>query len=246
MDNYVALDDDGLYPVELWSQDTGILTDDFYENITINKTWGLIRDEKGYDSYYHDLNGEPIMVFDGWKSSVSDEGIITANRDGTYYFYDTKGVMLQELEYYKVSRIVNGFARVEKGGMCGFINADGIEVIPCVYREAEMFDENGLARVAERNDNGENEWFIINEIGDRVSSRNFDEINSFSHGLAAVKKIVGDSEAWGYIDMNGDLVIPYRYAEGNSFNEDGTVYVATTEQPGVYVKINIKGEVVSD
>ena len=194
---------------------------------------------------YHDLYGKPILVFDGWKSDVSDEGIITVKKDEKYYFYDTKGNMIKEFEYDDVTPVVNGFAKVKKDGNYGFVNADGIEVIPCIYKDAEFFDENGLARVSEY-EYKSNGWFIINEKGVRITPDNFDCINNFSHGLAAVKKAFDSSEAWGYINMGGDLVISYMYKEGNDFNEHGTASVSTVKRPDIKKVINAKGKYVRD
>jgi WG containing repeat len=58
-----------------------------------------------------------------------------------------KIIRKKQIEYDDVSKLKNGFYRVKKNGMYGFLNQIGREVISPQYEEADFFSEDGLARV---------------------------------------------------------------------------------------------------
>lgn len=98
----------------------------------------------------------------------------------------------------------------------GFIDTKGTQVIPPRFSSARPFSD-GLAYV------DEGKRGFINRKGERVITLAGTMLPlDFSEGLAAVE--VYDSQKreslCGYIDPNGDFVIPPQFYEGRSFGQD--------------------------
>ena len=146
---------------------------------------------------------------------------------------------------------------LNKRTKAGFVDKNGKIVIPCIYGEARQFSE-GVAVIAEKY----NGWqYFIDKEGKRV--KQIPEAvyySSFNNGLALVQK---DGKV-GYINHEGEMVIPNIYEYGTPF-VDGYAAVTfkepkmygnperfsegfytNTNAEGMYIIINTKGEAVSD
>ena len=137
-----------------------------------------------------------------------------------------------------------GLACVYRQGKGGYIDMNGVEVIPCVFESAYPF-YNGLAQVKKEGKYG---W--INKKGNIVIPIVYDYCQSFWDGLAFAK--IGDklgcidtkgkevipfvyddvfngfcnglasvaiNEKWGFIDKNGKVVIPFIYDYATDFHD---------------------------
>ena len=62
---------------------------------------------------------------------------------------------------------------------------------------------------------------FIDVEGNVVIQRQYQDAESFSEGLAAVKR----GDLWGYVDISGKTVIPFEYSEAKSFKDGRTVVV---------------------
>lgn len=123
-------------------------------------------------------------------------------------------------------------AVVRQGNKFGYVNEVGKEITPIIYDEAGDF--KGLyAQVSI----AENSGFINRdgkELADGVAYR---FVSDFKEGLASVF----NGQKWGYIDMNGVVVIPFICEYADSFFENGYAIVRIKGNYGVY---NNKGEAV--
>ncbi|MEM8525969.1 MAG: WG repeat-containing protein [Bacteroidota bacterium] len=106
-----------------------------------------------------------------------------------------------------------GVARVLEAQKYGLINQNGEYVVRPKFTDIGDFDENGLAVVRYGNDKVR--YGVINTEGTVVTDNNYNEIRSYSEGLAAVKL----RDQWGYINKEGKLVIPAVYAKVSPFVE---------------------------
>ena len=93
----------------------------------------------------------------------------------------------------------------------GYINTEGIEVIPLRYRVVSKFKE-GLAYVGY----WPNRLFYINTKGDNVFKKRFLDASLFYNGIAEVKLSNGKTN---FIDKNGDILIPRKYHYIQSYHE---------------------------
>ena len=78
--------------------------------------------------------------------------------------------------------------------------------------------------------------YFVDSEGNKLFNKQFDEVRSFSEGLAGVKQ----NGKWGYINTKGEEVIPCIYDRVYDFS-DG---LACVDQNGKCGFINAKGEVV--
>ena len=131
---------------------------------------------------------------------------------------------------YEFSR--NGLAVVVKNKKYGYINKDGIVVIPIQYEAAYQFSDNGLAMFLSGRKFG-----FINSDGQVVIQPQFDTSSGFSNNLAMV---VLNGKA-GFIDKNGKFVIPPQYEGANDFAPNGLAAVVLN---GKFGYINTRGEMV--
>lgn len=143
-----------------------------------------------------------------------------------------------ELKFNRRSDFSEGLARVEIDGKWGFINEQGELVIPCMYDEVGDFFE-GFAKVKVNIHDDPDDffgeydfWWFINKSGNQISSM-FQEVESFSEGLAAV--CVDDM--WGFINGKNELVIPLEY-DGADFFFEGLAAVQKDGKWGFIDKSN--------
>lgn len=124
-----------------------------------------------------------------------------------------------------------GLACVYRQGKGGYIDMNGVEVIPCVFESAYPF-YNGLAQVKKEGKYG---W--INKKGNIVIPIVYDDCRSFWDGLAFAK--IGDK--LGCIDTKGKEVIPFVYDDVFNGFCNGLASVAINEKWGF---IDKNGKVV--
>jgi len=123
-----------------------------------------------------------------------------------------------------------GFTRVSKNGLYGFIDEFGDEVISCTYKYTKDFHE-GLVAV-----HNQSMWGFINKMGNVVVPFNYDDCGDFSEGLASVKK----NGKWGYVDTNGELAIPCQYDVAGEFKNG----YAIVKISNLYYLINTNGNII--
>lgn len=86
--------------------------------------------------------------------------------------------------------------------------------------------------------------YVADSQGKKLFSAEYDQIWSYSQGLALVREKTENSYRYGYIDKEGDLKIPMVYGAGRDFSE-GVAPVSVSESGiGQYGFIDIKGNVV--
>ena len=132
--------------------------DDFYNGHMI--VYKEDEEHKGkYLSTFIGLDGKPLPGFK-WDNHYIlhslREGYALFNNDSIFGYYDEYGEVAIDLswKYTHASDFVNGIAWVgiRYGAefhevKWGCINKEGINIIPCVYDEETMFNENGIALV---------------------------------------------------------------------------------------------------
>ena len=114
---------------------------------------------------------------------------------------------------------------IEKNGKFGFVTEDRTIIIPCEWKDAKPF-KNGFAEVMDE----DGEWYSINKSG-RI----------FSDGLALEGEVIDGELKLGFIDTNGDVVIPCIWK--NIFNFDEGL-AAVQNDEGMWGYVNKKGKIV--
>ena len=139
-----------------------------------------------------------------------------------------------QLQFQDARSFSDGLAAVKSDGMCGYIDRLGQWIIPPTYNFPIGDFSSGLA-------------FVGNQFLDKNGARafegaKFENARSFKpkgeKALAAVQL----SGQWGFIDLNGELVISPKYDNAGDFSEssDG-LYLAPVKVGGVWGYVDSKG-----
>lgn len=102
-------------------------------------------------------------------------------------------------------------APVKKNGKWGYIDQTGKLVIPCQWDKADPFSD-GFAVVKDK----EGFYYIDKRGTRRFPVQSYREASSFRERRAAVKSY----NKYGYIDVSGNLVIPFRYDKVSDFSDN--------------------------
>ncbi len=186
-----------------------------------------------------------------------------------YGLIDTLGELAVDAVYDELGSFSEGRLAVKRAGTWGFVNDEGLEVIPCRFREVSNFSE-GLAAAKIGNS-----WGFIDKQGNVVIDFKYARVGNFKNGLAwvatpdgygyinreeefvipaefnraydfegQVARVVADGE-FGLIDSNGQFVLKPRYATIEPFNEYGLAIASFGKKWLKYSVINQRGETVT-
>jgi tetratricopeptide (TPR) repeat protein len=177
--------------------------------------------------------GDIEPCFDIYESAARN-GISSAVCDGI--MSEIEYAYLLTGKYEDAASFSGGYCAVMSGGRWGYIDETGALRLRFIYAEAGPFGQDGRAEVVDANGNGH----YIDAKGNKreapperpeadapapieVRDRQYEDSRNFSHGLAAVKK----DGKWGYIDMEGDMVIENVFSEAGDFSAGGCAPVKT-------------------
>lgn len=120
---------------------------------------------------------------------------------------------------------VNGLMIVYIKYIYGFVDTTGKEIIPLIYNQVKEFDSE-RAWVKQ----GDKKWFIDTKGNTVIDLSAFEETHDqFGNGLCGVKQ----ANKWGYMDVNGKIVIPCKYDNVKRMTE-GLGLVANGGKAGEY------------
>ena len=250
-----------------------------YLEYDINKTyWGYINTDGdvaislNYDKAYDfDENYLAVVKYDGKYGLINTKNekvlkvkydvIKYMGEDIYYYASGKKGYLalynspsklevIKEVYYNHVGTFNEDLAVVVRDKKVGYINKDGLEVIPLKYDYKKDFNYNFYNGYAFFYKN--NKYGIINNngievvapkyedvINDYVLELDFTDIYFSGYELIPVK-IDGK---WGYIKPNGETIIEPKYLEAYPFTDSNLARVKLTND--YYNFINPSGELLN-
>jgi hypothetical protein len=182
-----------------------------------------------------------------------------------YGLIDTLGELKVSAVYDEIGSFAEDRLSVKRNGVWGYVNRDGIEVIPCRFKEVRNFHD-GLAAVKigrfwgfiDKNGDIEIEtkykhcgdfseaisWVaeddgvrFIDENGGVVITGFFEKGFDFKHGVA---RVVTNGK-YGLIDKTGSYVLRPRYGDISEFNRHGLAVVRYGKDKVRYGVINTEG-----
>lgn len=207
------------------------LASEFMGNIaavSINEKWGII-DKNGNELtkiIYDKLIPEPqrpiVWVIIGTKMgliNLQGKGISAIQYDNTKHFYSEKLAPVQKGEnwgfidfmgeevvkckYKYVANFNNERAWISNGNGIGFINEEGIEIIPFKFYAADNFDENGLCKVQTQKDG---DYTLIDKNG-RNFFLNYKQIFRFDTKTYALQTNSGIN----FVNSKNQLLVSTEY-----------------------------------
>ncbi len=175
--------------------------------VLIGKSWGYIGPAG-------EIKIQPTFrqayVFSNGRAFVTSND----NRTG---FIDTSGNFITAENYAKRETSPSlpeslYASEPDENGLIGFMNLDGVPVIPPRFTDASEFSE-GLAAVREKE-----RWGYINEKGEWVLTPTYKNAAEFSDGRAAVELENG----YTFIDRDGNPLFDKRYSGLGMYTADKT------------------------
>ena len=159
------------------------------------------------------------------------EGLAAVQKGGKWGYIDTEGQLVISPEYDGANNFSEGLACVQKDGKWGCIDTKGQVVIPLEYDSAQFVFEN-LVMVYDGTYVSliDNQGNVVFEPGSVIGM-------TYLSGNFA---IAVENEKIGYIDADGNYVIPAEYDVGYHFY-DG---FAAVEKDGKWGVVNTQGKVV--
>lgn len=180
---------------------------------------------------YIDLLGNLAIELQFANAESFREGLAPVQFGGQYGFIDHGGRFGIDPQFEAAAPFQEGLAQVEIEGKTGYINQRGDFIIEPTFDYGCNFAE-GRALVAQAG-----QLFYIDNAGNRVIDLpNLTQAQAFAEGLAAVAV----DDQYGFIDLQGALVIPPQFSDAGSF-QNGLAVVETATTWGL---VNSIGEVV--
>lgn len=189
-----------------------------------------------------DVNGNKIVDLPKeweWFKPISDKLILVGTSSGypgdrTFGFMNLQGQIITQPQFYTDSDSLFDTGDFKEGmlivrnkeGLYGFVNDNGGLAIPLQFQSATSFHE-GVAKVS-LND----KVFYVDKTGKKINhnepdeiKRPFDEVLSFSEGLAVARQ----GKLWGVIDDNNKIIIDFKFQK-RIWRTDGDKGLFFTEQ----------------
>lgn len=173
------------------------------------------------------------------ESCVDLYPALTNTQKGSLYGYiNSKGNFIISPSFSTASSFTeNRLAIVCKNNNCGVININGEYVIPPIYNSIEPFVESRAVYVQG------DIMGVIDEGGKIITKNPYTFISSYSDSLALVSiKTSSDDQLYGYIDMDGNEVLPPNYLEGSDFKNN---YALVKSRDGTYQVIDKSGTIIT-
>lgn len=194
------------------------------------------------DPYYIDSEGNKKLAvqnvdqIEGLGLYVDD---IFPLYDGEEWgFYNIQGD-LQFGGYEAVSAIGNGMAAVKQNGRWQIIDDSGTPVGEETYDDVVMDEKNIMYRNERIFVEQDYQYFMLDGTGQQIGDTSYEGADVFrGDGYAAVK-IDGK---WGFVDVDGNVVIEPQYEEARSFSNG----YAAVRYAGEWGYIDSNGNVVID
>ncbi len=149
--------------------------------------------------------------------------VAAVKQNGKWGLIDKNLKMVTGFDYDEILVDSDGFCSIYdviiavQNGKYILINKDGKKVVDKEYEQAKMPASNDGGIAVKIN----GKWGFVDSKGNNIIDAQYEDANSFSLGLAPVKK----TDDWGYIDTNNKIVIDCEYTEARPFCSSGTALV---------------------
>ncbi|MBD7910998.1 WG repeat-containing protein [Clostridium cibarium] len=154
-----------------------------------------------------------------------------------YGYIDENGTFIIEPKYEEASDFNElGIAIVRENDLTGVIDSNGEYVIEPIYESISLFEEGRAVYVLDSNVG------VMDERGNRITKKNYNYIGNFNEGRAVVSVTEKDESYYGYIDRDGNEVVPTKYLMADEFK--GGVALVRVKN-GEYALIDSAGKIIN-
>ncbi|WP_299887309.1 WG repeat-containing protein [uncultured Lacinutrix sp.] len=241
----------------------------FKKTKAFNSGIAIVADDDGW--MYINKKGERVFSkLNIEKFYDFSEGLAPYRQGKLVGFIDTNGEIIVEPKYIKAFDFLNGYSKVRVGDKWGLIDKTGAYFVKPEYDGvSKVYNSNKVVTAKKGEQNGliiNNEFKVIegaekiwnfsinsdltyakkggkigfiNSKGEWVIKPKYDKARAFRNGLAPVFA----NKSWGYIDNNGETIIPIQYRDAEIFSVDGLAPVKSEKFWGFMDK---NGEMVID
>ena len=137
------------------------------------------------------------------------EGLVLMHlvlQDGDKWgFIDKFGKVVIPFIYEDASDFDEGLASVRRDGKYGFIDKSGRTIIPFIYNNVKIGFHDGIAIVGDKN----GKQGVIDKSGNVVVPFEYDILCDYGDGLIFANRSINDKPQSGFINLSGDVVIPF-------------------------------------
>ncbi len=195
---------------------------------------------KNYSYAYMDHQGSLISDFEFEEASSFQNGLAVVQKKSLWGAINRKGQFVIEPVFSWVGSAAEGAVVVRHSSGYDYVNVKGEALTKKNFVRLSKLSE-GLG-VASTSGSAAmpGKFGYVDRSGKTIISFEFDEANTFSQGLAAVK-INGK---FGYIDKTGKMIIKPQFKDPGEFSENGLAVVRNTS--GFGGVINRQGELITD
>lgn len=208
------------------------LTLTFEESRAVNGTLIPIRTGDGWTFYDYEQETffgesyEEVSAYDGGAVAVKKDGkwqLLTGGENSLAQRFDSIKLFDNgEFQY-------DGVMIASVDGKYGMYDLQGQKLNEFECQDADVFLGEAIAF---KDSSGK--WGFVSPEGVAVISPSYDEAKSFSNGLAAVRT----GELWGFINTQGEMVIPCQFLAADYFTKSGKCMVSVVE--GMYNLIELR------
>lgn len=188
---------DGTMAIEPWFEEG----DDFFDTITVVRGYFQNKYQNLYINTCGKIIWEEKFCFAWPFQDGIAEGSTCKFNEGEEQLWgaiDAKGEYLFTPQFKSPPEFLNKSAALaEKDSLWGILNIDGLWIVPPLFESAFKAYSADLAWTKR-----EGKWTLTTHDGKTVTAQQFDDVEIFYEGLAAVK--IGDR--YGFIDTTGTVV----------------------------------------
>lgn len=185
-----------------------------------------------------DINDKIILepIYD--KIEIGDLGSIVVTLNNKNGAFDRNGDKILDIVYDYIYQVNNSFI-VKKEDKDGLFNIEGKEVLPIQYESVQIAHtigqyDNEVFQVM----NSNSKIGFFNDNGKQLTDFIYDEVMPGRDGLIPVLK----NNKWGYIDIEGNIAIPFQFDSASSFSDKKSMVEINNEKK----YINTKGEFIEE
>lgn len=145
--------------------------------------------------------------YDEIKAHILADLLIVKN-ENKFGLISTKGKIIIDLKYDKIYYPTNDICIVEQGGMFKYLNINTQKEIAVGSKNNSFGYSEGLALIEQTSPMKKIGFYDTKGV-EVIPLNKYEEVHSFSNGLAAVKL----NGKWGFIDKKGEIIIEPQYID---------------------------------